>query len=64
MFEVTEPKPELRASKRFHCVRDVKHVARQFVLYGPFTERNSSYGMWPRSKSKNVSIWNGFRHGP
>jgi len=64
MFEVTEPKPELRASKRFHCVRDVQHVARQFILYDPFIECNSSYGMWFRPKSENVSIWNGFRPGP
>ena len=42
MFEVTEPKPELRASKHLHCVRGVKHVARQFILYGLFTERGGT----------------------
>ena len=41
MFEATEPKPELRTSKHFHCARGVKHLAGQFILYGQVTERNS-----------------------
>jgi hypothetical protein len=56
MFEVTEPKPELRASERFHCVRGVKHVTRQFILYSSVTELKYIYWIWPPSKSKNVSI--------
>ena len=56
MFEVTEPKPELRASKPFHCVRDVKHVARQFILYGPFTEHNSSTGCGPVQSQKRFNL--------